>query len=150
MCNYLYMPTIAICSSADFYEQVNEIADQLTELGYTPIVPHTAKVMKESGDYEVSHYKTWFDNADNYNKKAELMTKHFKEIEKSDSILVVNEAKHGIPNYIGPNVLMEMAIAFYLGKPIYILNELPENSAFEEELKGFMPTVLGGQLEAIQ
>ena len=75
---------------------------------------------------------------------------HFKEVEKGDSVLIVNEEKHGVRNYIGPNVLMEMAIAFYLGKPIYILNDLPENSPFEEELKGFMPTILRGDLSGIR
>ena len=46
------MSVITICSSASFYKKVNDIADQLTTLGHVPLVPHTATVMKESGDYD--------------------------------------------------------------------------------------------------
>ncbi len=144
------MSTITICSSASFYQQVNDIVDQLVSQGHEVLVPHTAKVMKESGDYDVSHYKTWFGNADDYTKKADLMRKHFDEVARGDITLVANYEKHGQENYIGPNVLMEMGIAFYLNKPIYIMNDLPENSPFEEELKGFMPTVLHGDLGGIR
>jgi hypothetical protein len=61
----------------------------------------------------------------------------------------VNDAKHGVAGYIGPNVLMEMALAFYQRKPIYILNGLPDDSPFEEELKGMMPVILKGDLAQI-
>jgi putative hydrolase of HD superfamily len=44
---------------------------------------------------------------------------------------------------------MEMSLAFYQKKPIYILNGLPEESAFEEEILGFEPIVLNGSLGSI-
>lgn len=138
------MPTITICSSASFYKQVVDIQDQLEKQGYMVIIPATAKRMKETGDFDVAHYKTWFADAGDYHKKAALMRAHFDEIEKGDAILVLNYEKHGTPNYIGGNVLMEMSLAFYLHKPIYILNEIPEDSAFEEEIKGMEPVVLHG------
>lgn len=141
------MPTITVCSSANFYEKVVAIESQLTKLGFTVIIPKTARAMKAAGDYTVS--KSWYDNPDDYHKKAELVRTHFAEIASGDAILVVNETKHGVANYIGPNVLMEMAIAFYLNKPIYILNDLPESSPFEEELKGFQATILHGDLKVI-
>ena len=142
------MPTIVICSSVAFYEQVIAIEPKLIELGYNVVVPKSARAMKEAGDFTVR--KTWYDNPDDYTKKADFMRAHFEEIERGDAILVANYEKHGQPNYIGPNVLMEMGIAFYFNKPIYILNDLPENSPFEEELKGFLPTILHGQLDAIR
>ena len=77
------------------------------------------------------------------------MRGHFEEVEKADAILVLNYEKHGIQNYIGGNVLMEMAIAFWLKKPIFIMNELPENSAFEEEIKGMEPILLHGNADAL-
>jgi hypothetical protein len=137
-------PTITICSSAAFYRRAVDIDDQLTKLGLDVIIPITAKRMKESGDFDVGHYKTWFADADDYHKKAQLMRAHFAEIEKGDAILVLNYEKHGVQNYIGGNVLMEMSLAFWLNKPIFILNEIPEASAFEEEIKGMEPTVLHG------
>lgn len=141
--------TITICSSANFYKQVVEIQDQLEKKGHKVIVPKTATRMKEAGDFEVSHYKTWFADANDYDKKAELMRAHFDEVEKADAILVVNNEKHGAANYIGGNVLMEMALAFYLKETIYILNDIPKESAYLEEIKGMLPVVLNGDLDKI-
>lgn len=140
-------PIITICSSANFYKQAVDIQTQLEKTGYKVIIPATAEKMKQSGDYDVSHYKTWFADANDYHKKAALMRGHFDEVEKGDAILVLNYEKHGVPNYIGGNVLMEMALAFYLHKPIFIINEIPEQSAFLEEIIGLQPTVLHGKAE---
>jgi len=143
------MTSIAICSSANFYEQAIATRAQLEEQGLKAIVPITAKRMEQTGDFEVSHYKTWFDDAHDYHKKTALMRGHFAEIEKSDAILVLNYEKHGVTNYIGGNVLMEMAIAFYLKKPIFILNEQPSESTFLEEIIGLAPIFLHGNVATL-
>ncbi len=143
------MKTITICSSANFYKQVNEIKKELEALGYTVLVPQSALKMEASGDYEVSHHKTWFGNADDYDKKAELMRAHFDEVVKGDAVLVVNNEKHGVQNYIGGNVLMEMAIGFHLHKPIYLLNDIPTESPFLEEIVGMGSVPLNGDLRQL-
>lgn len=143
------MSTITICSSANFYRQAVDIQDQLQEEGFEVIVPVTARRMKESGDFEVDHYKTWFADAGDYHKKATLMRAHFDEVAKADAILVLNYEKHGTANYIGGNVLMEMCLAFYLQKPIFILNEVPEDSAYVEEIWGMEPVLLHGDITAL-
>jgi hypothetical protein len=143
------MKTIAICSSANFYRQAVDIQFQLEKLGYRVIIPASAEKMKKSGDYDVDRLKSWFGNDKDYHKKVSLMRGHFAEIEVADSILVLNYQKNEIPNYIGGNVLMEMAIAFYLNKAIFILNDVPEESTFLEEIKGIEPIVLHGKLENI-
>ncbi len=140
-------PIITICTSASFYRQAVEIDRQLAALGYETIIPITAHRMKESGDFDVSHYRTWQVNADDYPKKAELMRTHFDEITKGDAILVLNYEKHGRANYIGGNVLMEMALAFYQKKLVFILNEAPEDSVFLEEILGVLPVFLHGRIE---
>lgn len=143
------MKTITICSSASFYKQVIELKQELEVLGYTVLVPLTATKMEASGDYDVMHYKTWFGNADDYDKKAALMRAHFNEITKGDAVLVVNNEKHGVANYIGGNVLMEMAIAFHLGKPIYAYNDIPSESPFLEEIIGLGTIPLKGDLQKL-
>jgi hypothetical protein len=141
------MPTITICSSASFYEKTAEIQRSLEKAGYKVIIPAVARKMQQTGDFEVTHYKTWFGNDDDYDKKASLMHGHFNEVVKGDAILVLNYEKKGVKNYIGGNVLMEMGLAFHFNKPIFILNEIPEESVFLEEIKGFLPTVLHGNIE---
>jgi hypothetical protein len=143
------MKTITICSSANFYRQVIDIQEVLEKRGYKVLVPSNALEMKRTGDFDVSHYKTWFEDAKDYHKKADLMRGHFSEIEKADAILVVNNEKHGIKDYVGGNVLIEMSLAFYLNKPIFVLNELPEESSFIEEIRGMGPVVLHGDITTL-
>ena len=143
------MKTISVCSSSAFYQEVIDIQATLEHRGYTVLVPANALEMKRNGDYDVTHYKTWYEDAKDYHKKSALMRGHFGEIEKADAILVVNNEKRGVPNYIGGNTLIEMSLAFYLNKPIFVLNELPEESSFIEEIRGMNPTVLHGKLEAL-
>ena len=141
--------TITICSSAAFYKQAISIKQKLEDMGYTVIVPATAHKMVARNDFDVSHYKTWFGNANDYHKKAKLMRAHFDEVAHGDVTLVLNYEKHGVPNYIGGNVLMEMALAFYLKKPVYLLNEIPEESAFLEEIIGLGSVPLHGDLAGL-
>jgi diphthamide synthase subunit DPH2 len=137
---------IALCSSASFYERLLGIASQLEHKGYRVIVPIAARHMKERGDFRVDHYKTWFRNPKDYKKKSTLIIGHFKEIKKSDAILVLNYEKKGTRGYIGGSVLMEMAIAFFLKKQIYILNNVSKKSSFYEEIMAMEPIFLKSQL----
>lgn len=142
------MQTIVICSSAAFYEHVNQLADELVAKGFTVVVPASASEMRKSGNYSLD-YKTWYNNPEDFHRKAELMRGHFNEIEKGDAILVVNDEKHGVPGYIGPNVLMEMGLAFHLHKPIYVLNSVRRDMPVYEEVIGMESTIIGGDLRKI-
>lgn len=139
--------TIVICASANFYEHVVQIANELEDRGTKVVIPKSAEAMRDAGDYTVQ--KTWYDKPEDYSKKADLIRSHFDRISEGDAILVVNDKKHGVAGYIGPNVLMEMSLAWYQQKPIYLLNSLPEDSPFEEELKGMDPTVIDGELDKL-
>jgi len=143
------MSIITICASVAFYQQVIEVQATLEAQGHTVLIPATAEKMKQSGDFDVSHYKTWFKDTEDYSHKTTVMRGHFGEIEKGDVILVLNYEKHGTPNYIGGNVLIEMGIAFFLKKPIFILNEVPAESSFLEEIIGMNPTILHGDLSQL-
>lgn len=143
------MKTVTICSSAAFYEHANDIKAKLEQAGFKVIIPKTAIVMRENNDYDVSHYKTWFAEPGNYHKKSNLMRDHFDEVAKADAVLVLNNEKNGVPNYIGGNVLREMAPAFYFAKPIYVFNDLPKESPFLEEILGMQPTALQGDVNRV-
>ena len=141
--------TIVICSSATFYEHVNQVAQQLQTMGYKTVVPITANKMRQSGDYDISKVKTWLDNPEHFKKKEALARAHFEEIAKGDAILIVNDDKPGKPNYIGPNVTMEWGLAYYLRKPVFILNGVDKASNFYEEVYG-MATVINGDLGKVK
>jgi len=141
---------IVICSSASFYKEVVEVEKKLKELSFRVKVPLTATKMKKTGDFGVETYKTWMERPEDYKRKAYLTKKHFKEIEKGDIVLVLNYKKNGRDGYIGGAVLNEMAVAFYLKKKIYILNEINKTSNFEEEIYGMFPIILNGDLKKIK
>lgn len=141
--------TITLCSSASFYQEVLRIQKQLRKMGYKVLVPKTANVMQKNKDFEVSHYKTWFNNAADYTKKKALMDGHFKKVLKADAILIVNNEKNGIKGYVGGNVLLEMFLAYLHKKPIFVLNTLGGNLPLEEEILGLSPVFLQGKLEKL-
>lgn len=141
--------TIVLCSSGSFYKHVNELAARLEEMGYKTVVPATAHKMMKSGDYDIAKVKAWLDDSRQFHLKQGLAAAHFEEIAKGDAVLIVNDNKPNQPNYIGPNATMEWGVAYYLGKPVYILNGVPKSSNFYEEVYG-MATVIDGDLAKIK
>lgn len=140
-------PIVVICASASNYEKAVAVELKLLKMGYRVVLPMTAEKMKQSGDFDLAKVKTWLNDPKDYHKRALLVETHFKEIEKGDILLVANFEKHGDPNYIGPNVLMEMGLAFHLKKPLVILNGLPDKSPFIEEVLSMQPIILNGKLK---
>ncbi len=143
-------PIVVICSSAAFYKHVCELADQLEAQGFTVVIPATARKMQASNNFDVSANKTWYKNPADFTKKQQLMDGHFAEIAAGDAILVVNDKKHGVEGYIGPNVLMEMAIAYYLKKPIYILHNVASEVSVYEEVMGMQATQLSSNIQNLE
>jgi len=77
------------------------------------------------------------------------MREHFSEVEKGDVVLVINETKHNLANYIGGNVLLEMGLGFYLHKPLLVFNDLPEESSYKENLIALGAIPLRGDFKAL-
>ncbi len=138
--------TITVCASASFYKHVLEVEDQLRQLGFNVKIPHVARIMKKTNNFNVGSYKTWFENKKDYKVKTKLMKLHFKKVIESDAILVLNHERSGMLGYIGGNVLMEMVIAFHHKKPIFIYNEISENLSVKEEVYGLNPFFINGDL----
>ena len=140
---------LAICSSASFYKEVIELCGDIEQLGVEVILPKTAARMREEGRQNDEAKTDWTKSPLEYHGKAILIREHFDEISRSDAILVTNYEKHGKANYIGPNVLMEMAIAFFLKKKIYVLYGQPVDSPLIDEILGLEPIFLNGDLGGI-
>lgn len=142
--------TITLCSSVSFYKDLLEIEKQLKKLGFKVKSPKTAGIMAKNKNFNVSDYKTWFTNKDDYKKKTALMNEHFKKIINSDVILVINNEKNGIKGYIGGNVLMEMTVAHINKKPIFLWNNISSDLSIEEEVRGLNPVIINRELSKIK
>lgn len=141
--------TITICSSAAFFKDCIAIAQVLRKKNYCILLPETAEIMLEKNDFDVKHYKTWHNDHKDFPKKAQLIQNHFEKIARGNAILVVNNKKHSIEGYIGGNTLMEMGLAFYLKKPIFILNQVSSSASSFEEIMGMLPVFLDGNLDTL-
>ena len=87
---------IVVCTSASFYKQVLKIQKELEHLGFKVSVPLTARKMEKAGNYDVSFYKTWFKNPNDYNRKSFLMRNHINRVLNGTAVLVVNLKKNNI------------------------------------------------------
>lgn len=74
--------------------------------------------------------------------KNRLTIENMGNVESCDVLLILNYSHRGIENYVGGNSFVEMCIAFYLKKPIYLLNDIPEYMPYTEEIKSFFPQVV--------
>jgi hypothetical protein len=142
--------TVVICSSGSHYQKIFSIQKDLQAMGYKVVLPSTAIKMKKKNDFNIDTYKTWFENPKDYRKKRIFMDRHFKKIINGDLVLIANFDKNGIEGYIGGNVLMEITIAYYHKKPIYILNNISEASSIKEEIYGVDPIFLSGKLSLLK
>ncbi len=74
---------------------------------------------------------------------------HYAHILESDAILIINEIKNDIENYIGGNVLIEMGQAYVNNKKIFLLNNIPDNLSYSDEIRALQPICLNGDLSKI-
>jgi hypothetical protein len=63
--------------------------------------------------------------------------------------LILNYEKNGVANYIGGNTLMEMGLACWLNKPIYLMNPVPADLSYSEEIRGMRPIVIDSDLSLL-
>jgi diphthamide synthase subunit DPH2 len=141
--------TVVLCSSANFYKHTIEVTGELEKLGFTAVLPLSAREMRESGNFNAQSNRTWFDNPDDFVRKTNYIRQHFDEVAKGDAVLVVNDEKHGVPGYIGANVLLEMGLAFYLNKPIYVLSPVSKEVSNYEEVIGMGSVIIDNDLTKI-
>jgi nucleoside 2-deoxyribosyltransferase len=137
------------------YEKFMSLVDELTKIGHTVYYPDVEFKVND----DTSTIGAFFDSNGGVDEfphdhevwklKGEAITKHFRKIDQSDAILVTNYEKKGIENYIGGNTFLEIGYAFGTGKKVYILHDLPTESAYKEEILGMRPHVLQGDISNI-
>lgn len=126
--------TITLCGSIAFIDEMYRLKTELENLGHAAFVPENLFVEQTGVRRE---------------KDSDVINDHFNKIAESDAVLITNYTKNNIENYIGPNTLMEMGVAFYLKKKIYLLNPIPE-IAWKEEIISVKPLVINNKIELIK
>jgi hypothetical protein len=60
------------------------------------------------------------------------------------AVLIVNVDKYGVPDYIGPNTFAEVAVAFALGRRVFLWQGIPQ--MYRDELEAWGAISLHGDL----
>ncbi|MCX6791482.1 MAG: nucleoside 2-deoxyribosyltransferase [Candidatus Gottesmanbacteria bacterium] len=132
--------TITICGSMQFHAEMAKTQKKLEAQGFHVLVPIELGNEKTNESYMSR-------DEDKISTKIEydFIREHFKKIEKSDAVLVLNYEKKGITGYIGGNTFLEMGYAFGLGKKIYLFRPVPKMD-YSVEMHAMKPIVLHGDL----
>jgi len=120
-----------------FIDKMREYSKALSELGFAPIIP-SEDDWKEIKEADINYYK------------AKVSRDHFDKVTDKNTyaILVVNEPKHNVENYIGANTFAEIAFAFYFRKKIYVLNGIYK--PYADELLAWGSQILNGDIYGIE
>ncbi|MGL5831588.1 MAG: hypothetical protein ACRCZE_05595 [Candidatus Altimarinota bacterium] len=146
---------ITLCGSIAFYEEMQNIQQQLEKLGHEVKLP-PFEVKDEHG--QMIPVKEYYarrkagnvaDDSWIWERKAEAMHNHFQKVEWSEVVLILNYDKNNIPNYVGPNTLLEIGLAFHLNKKIFLFNPIPEIN-YKEEILGMKPIIINQDLTQIK
>ncbi len=127
-----------------FHQEMRDVRSQLERMGHTVFVPKSIGLMDTVG------YVHPEDDEERITAKIEhdFIRAHFKKVQDADAILVLNYDKKGITNYIGGNTFLEMGLAFWLGKKIFLLRPIPEMD-YKTEMHAMQPVILNSDLSKI-
>jgi hypothetical protein len=132
---------IAVVASMIFSKEIIDASKYLNSIGHTTVLP--VGVEKHLDNDLLKHQE------DTKKKiKGDLIRGYYKKISDSDALLVLNYEKENIPNYIGGNTLIEIAFAYVLKKPIYLLNPIPKLS-YTSEIEAMEPIILNGNIKMV-
>jgi hypothetical protein len=103
---------MSICGSMRFIDEMEEIAKQLVASGWRVYTPQRA---------EAGFRWENLTPEESIRIKKEFIDAHLENIRLSTAVLIANYPNNGIDGYIGANTLMEAAMAYTLGVPVYFL-----------------------------
>lgn len=152
---------ITLCGSIGFYKEMETARDGLIKNGHEVKIPELAlEVPQEFGGGKKVYFGQYIEEnggidafpAGNkiWDLKEGAINDHYEKIDWADAILVINHQKRGIDGYVGGNTLIEIGVAFYQKKPIYILNPVSSELSYKQEILGMKPMILNGDLSKIK
>lgn len=138
---------ITVCGSVKFAPKIVEVYNELKRLGHEPmmhedmfgIADGTAKELIDGISMDHSEVK----------RKYNFIKWWYNCITSGDAIVVCNFDKNGIKNYIGGNTLMEIGFAYVNNKKVFLLNSIPEEVPYVDEIKAMVDKVLNNDLSLI-
>ena len=143
-----------------FYKEMESVRDDLAKHGHAVKIPELAlEVPQEFGGGKKVYFGQYIEENGGidafpaeheiWNLKEKAINDHYEKIDWCDGILVVNHEKRGMDGYVGGNTLIEIGVAFYLKKKIYIVNPVSSELSYKQEIMGMKPVIINGDLSVI-
>ena len=120
---------IVLCGSMKVKDKIVENAEKLEKMGFNVLLPVECMQGVDKLIASRAHLDRVVDP-------------------KNKIILIINEPKNGIDNYIGANSFAEIAFGYYFKKKVYLLNDIYE--PYKDELIGWKVVPLNGDLSRIK
>ena len=140
---------IYFLGSTAFMHSMVKARDDLKNIGLDGWIHENYDLLVTGKLTQVDEGATSREKADR-KKLFDYLRVHYKHILESDAVLIVNEPKNGIDNYIGGNVLIEMGQAYVNDKMIFFLHGMPTDLPYLDEILAMDPICLNGNIEKIK
>lgn len=138
---------IMILGSMKFVQKMVKIKKELYKLGHNTLLPTGIKPHLEDSEFVEN-----LDGNMEYCITNGVMRKNFQRVADSDAVLVLNYKRNGMEGYIGVSALLEMGVAHYLKKKIFLMHKTPhyKKERWAHEVAIMQPTILDGDLRKIK
>lgn len=130
-----------------FAKEMLKTKEVLEEMGHAVAIPTDAL---EIANGEHNHDDLDADYI--HCVENDIMRTHFKFIEDSDAVLVLNHDKNNVKGYVGTASLMEVGLAHHFHKKIFLLHDLPDYSEhrWTHEVRIMQPVILNRDFSKIR
>lgn len=136
---------ITIAGSVTFAKEQLNIKKELEQIGHTVFISDDLEEYINKPSIKLSFYEEL-----KLSKEYDILRKFYNKIAEGDVLLVCNYDKNGIKGYLGTSVLIEIGLAYYLKKKVYLLNDIDVNQCYAMEVSIMEPIILNGDLKKIK
>ena len=140
---------VYVLGSTAFMHSMVKARDDLKSIGLGGWIHKNYDLLVNGELTQVDEGATSREKADR-KKHFDYLRVHYKHILESGAVLIVNEPKNGIDNYIGGNVLIEMGQAYVNDKKIFFLHGMPKDLPYLDEILAMDPICLNDNIEKIK
>lgn len=139
---------IVICGSSAFRQQMVDYQENLKKIGHEAIIhPHYVQFVR-GGRKDILDRMEKGEHAQ-VKKENNYIKWYHKEIKNGDAVLILNFEKRGKANYIGGNTLMEMGFAYVNNKKIFLMNPIPDDASYKDEIVAMDPIIINQDISKI-
>jgi len=137
---------IMICSSMKFAKEILDTKEKLENLGHDVSIPLDTNIILDN-----SHLTDDLDADLKHVTESNILKRCFDLIASADAILVLNYPKNGVDGYIGTSIIMEIGLAYYLDKTIFLLHPVPDyhDHRWAHEVQFTRPIIINDDLDKI-